>query len=407
MKSRGCGGGAPADSQRERSARAGACACGRGLPGLDGACTAPHPANRPSPGWGEPSGRRASRGGATGARREAPREGGAPRGLVEEGTTVTADRLARLDEALDGHREERRRHHEAREEEASRAGERTRADWHHARALALSERWTERARRCGTERHVSGWCGQCGTVHTHAVGCGQRAWCDECGLRATRRMRRRSLRGLGEAVRRERSQWARLGRQRGREPRPVLVTLTVRDTGDLRADRKAISEGWVRLRAWLHRRIGARPFLLCWEVTDGEQGQGHVHAHVVAVWPWVDIHELSSEWEAATEGRAEPQGLDMLPVPLERGVSYVATYATKGAHLRSVSDRTWTEWQRASWRARSYTASRGLLTATDTPSAPSCCASDGGWWAEVGTRRGPPPPKPGEMVDVEKPPPIR
>lgn len=185
-----------------------------------------------------------------------------------------------------------------------------------------------------------------------------------------------------------------------------MLTLTVRDSGDLRVDRDRIKGGWVRLRAWLQRRIGARPFLLVWEVTDGEHGRGHVHAHVVAVWPWVDVHELASEWEAATDGAAEPQGVDMLPVPLERGVSYVASYATKGASLRSVSDRTWCEWQKASWRARSYTASRGLLTSVDQPSAPSCCASTGGWWAEVGTRRGPPPEKRGEIVDSEKPPPI-
>lgn len=208
-------------------------------------------------------------------------------------------------------------------------------------------------------------------------------------------------------MRRERAAWSRSGRRRGWEPRPVLITLTVRDSGDLRADRNAISQGWRRLRAWLQKRVGSRPFMLVWEVTDGAEGRGHVHAHVVAVWPWVDVHELASEWEAATDGRAEPQGVDMQPIPLEQGVGYAASYATKGAPLSSVSDRTWVEWQKASWRARSYATSRGLLTSTDVESVPSCCAESGGWWAEVGTFRGPVPEKPGETRVSRETEPIR
>lgn len=168
-----------------------------------------------------------------------------------------------------------------------------------------------------------------------------------------------------------------------------LVTLTVRDSGDARADREAIVRAWVRMRAWLQRRVGARPYILAWEVTTGTTGLPHVHAHVVTVWPRIPVRELAAEWVRATGGRAEEQGFDLRTRTVERASRYAAKYATKGVNAQDVSRETFCAWVRATHAKRAFTTSRHLLTRVD-PAGPPCCASDGAVWGGSQVRKGPP-----------------
>lgn len=345
---------------------------------------------------------RAPHGASRRAPSEAP-EAARPLGLVESGTTVTAPETHghfglseaewhRRDAELERWRAGRVAHHFA---IATRAHDiaaglpaegwderkhelRSRACWHEARARTLSEPFCERRDGCGTRRHVIAWCDTCGTVHAIPVGCGLGAWCEVCSHRRRARVRRRILPAIARAERRAVAQWNARGRERGRRPGARLVTLTVRDSGDAERDRRTITDAWRRFRAWLQRRQGAAPFVLCWEVTDGQAGVPHVHAHAVVVWPWLPVKEAAEEWVRATRGAAKENGFDLKNTTVEKGASYAAKYATKGCDASSVSRETWEAWTKASATRRSYTTSRGLLT-EEPVSCPPCCGTEGRW----------------------------
>jgi hypothetical protein len=240
--------------------------------------------------------------------------------------------------------------------------------------------YASRREECGQRRHVRAWCASCGTVHAVEVGCGLTQWCEHCATRRARRTRRRLLAGIARAEREARREWSRGPRVRGTEPRTALLTLTVRASGDAVRDRETITQGWVRLRAWLARRGLRRvPYVLAWEVTDGAGAGPHVHAHAAVVWPRVPLRELAQEWVRATGGAAEEQGLDLRPSSPAKAAGYAAKYATKGMDPRHVSRETWLGWVKASASRRSYTTSRGLTASIDDPPRPPCCSQNGTW----------------------------
>lgn len=65
----------------------------------------------------------------------------------------------------------------------------------------------------------------------------------------------------------------------------VMMTITLAHTGDIGDDRRELNASWKRFRKAYHRRWGSFPFIGTHEVTPGDDGLGHVHAHVVCVWP--------------------------------------------------------------------------------------------------------------------------
>ena len=282
------------------------------------------------------------------------------------------------DRELTGWRAELRERHERRATAAAGRGDGVGATWHRQRADALSRCWTARVEGCDREREVWGWCAGCGQVHTRPVGCGQTHWCEGCARRRARQVRRRIIVGLADAARAERGR----GRRRAR---PVMLTLTVRHSGSPADDRAVIVRGWARLRAWLAARgTPLRAYAGAWEVAD-RGGAAHVHLHVVALAPWVPVRELAAEWVRATDGAAEAQGLDLSPCSIERGATYAAKYAAKGADPRRISRETWLAWVQLSRGKRSFCSSRGLTRARES-SRPPCCAARGAIWGAIGTR---------------------
>ena len=219
------------------------------------------------------------------------------------------------------------------------------------------------------------------------VGCGLGQWCETCGFRKAKRIRRKVLRGFGEAHKRAMAAWSKA---RKNKPGVKLITLTVRPSGEGAAhDRAVITRGWQRFRAWLHPYVGAPSFALAWEVTDGESGSPHVHAHVAMIAPFIPVKLAAAAWVRATNGAAEAQGFDMRFSTSEKAAKYTAKYATKGCDSGAVSRATFVEWVSACSEKRSYTTSRGLLSAVTEPSRPPCCASDGvSLWGGAQIRKG-------------------
>jgi hypothetical protein len=354
-----------------------------GPPPFDANCRAPHGAS------------------LDGATEHEPRDGAArssPLGLVERGPTVSTPNLSGFglppeewearDALLGPWRCSRVETHRVKAARALALNDRSRAAWHDARAGTLTEGFRSRCLDCGQRRHVRAWCDTCGEVHVIPVGCGLSSWCEVCAHRRAAGIRKRILPAIAEAERRALRAWRLDGEPFGQKPAVRLLTLTVRTTGDATRDRETIRAAWVRFRAWLQLRHGARPFVLCWEVTDGATGP-HVHAHVVTVWPFLDVRGAAAAWVRATEGAAEGQGFDMRTSTAEGAAKYAAKYAAKGCHPSAVSRETWAAWTMATAGKRSYTTSRGLLALVDTRSRPPCCTTEGGWGGAQ-LHRGPP-----------------
>lgn len=310
-------------------------------------------------------------------------------GLGEHGPTVIpapgnafSPNMLAVDTLSDDWRGDLRRRHRRRAYAARQRGNHSTADHYLARARSLRERYVPRAQRCGTEVLGSAelGCSRCGLIRGVPLACGLWRWCEECGKRRRGGWYKRASRGLGGALRRAREAWNRRGRPRGERPDVTLVTLTCRHSGSIAADRHTIRKGWERLRAWLYQRDGcALPFVMVWELTPGTDGLGHIHAHVVAVWPWRDLRALDAEWQRATHGHGMTVDVSGSG-KLRRGghapqhaASYAASYVGKGGIDRDCSAELHSEWLRIHANgARAYTSSKALLTAIPPESSPCC-----------------------------------
>jgi hypothetical protein len=241
-------------------------------------------------------------------------------------------------------------------------GESGRAKYYRQRRDASAAPLRERVATCGQGGALTLSC-RCGRrVITHH--CGQVRACAKCARATFARLRRRVVRSLGARPRAARADWERRGRPRGQERRLVLLTLTLRHSGDIATDRERLQLAWERLRAWLWKRIGSPEFVRTWELTPGQRGDGHVHCHVVALWPWLDWRELGREWEAATGGLAVSGGIDMRAISPERGAHYVAKYASKGVQVGEMAPELAAAFLASTYGRRAVTASRKFWVPT-------------------------------------------
>jgi len=202
-----------------------------------------------------------------------------------------------------------------------------------ARAIALDPH--ERVEQCGTRKL---WV-RCGCRFVAVpVGCGQRWLCPTCSDRFYKRQFRKLRRATRRHERAAYQVWRDRGRPRKAHKRWVLLTLTVRHSGDLSADRARLIGAWKRLRQWCWARIGQFPFALVWEVTPGRDGKGHLHAHVAALWPFIDYDEVREEWLRATEGWSTRINIQSAKKGPGGAASYLAKYASKGVELDGMHD---------------------------------------------------------------------
>lgn len=158
------------------------------------------------------------------------------------------------------------------------SGQREYAD---RRYKAIGRRLATRIDQCGTRGKMVA-CACPNSSRFRSFGCRQWWLCAECRKQRQPRLGRRIREGLAARFAEASEAWP--DTYEGR-PRLVLVTLTVRHSGDLAEDRAAIARGWRRFYQRLHRRVGAWSYAGVWEVTPSDGG--HVHAHVACVWPWM------------------------------------------------------------------------------------------------------------------------
>lgn len=244
-------------------------------------------------------------------------------------------------------------------------------------------------------------CGQEGVVVECRCGrrpvpvkCGLRWLCGRCKKRTFARARHRLSKALGARVRASARSDGRPGFQR----RPVLVTLTTRHTGDLTSDRERVGESWRKLRQWLHGRarvqawskarrqfedteetIGQFDYALVWEVTPGRDGLGHVHAHVVALWPRTDWNLLRAEWKRATgDDGAEidlKRAASRDATEVQSAVNYLAKYTSKGVQVGEFTPELAAQVIDATYGKRLLSTSRGFWLPEPPCACPTCFSS--------------------------------
>lgn len=271
----------------------------------------------------------------------------------------------------------------------------SRDGWHAARARGLRRRIGSVLDGCGRWRkgvvRCSGGCeGQGGAIPDL---CKARALCEACAADWAKRLRRRLLRAgvfqehLRAATRRAREKQLRS------TPRWSMMTLTVRHSGDVGADRERIAAGWRRLRSWLHERQGSNAFVLVWEITPGADGVGHVHAHVLIPLVWLDYAELRAAWSRATNGHGERIHVAQGKYGRDGAggaAAYIAKYASKGSVSLGESHAVAAAWYRATYAKRwCSTSVRWWLV--EPPKHCRCCGAS---WEVVLDR--------GEPVEMEK-----
>lgn len=194
-----------------------------------------------------------------------------------------------------------------------------------ARARRLDSPYTKRLDGCARSG-VNVKCGCKGRRDTRWFTCRQHLVCERCQHERARRLGVRIRKGLEAAA--------------AANPHlmVVLITISVRHTGDIAADRKALARGWRRFYKAYHRRWGAFPYVGTHEITPGRDKLGHPHAHIVALWPhrrWGpnapgprDEDDLATLWRAACP---ESTRINFEASRSVKGAArYVSKYISKG-----------------------------------------------------------------------------
>jgi hypothetical protein len=160
------------------------------------------------------------------------------------------------------------------------------AEWAEDRARALAMARADVISTCGKRWRVV----RCGCrVVEMQVGCEQPQLCAKCRRLHWQKWRKRITLAMDTALRAERRDYfATPGhRRRGMKPGIYLITLTAPHSGDLETDRRKMGEAVRKLFKEATRRGWWRTYALTWEVTSGEDGRGHLHAHLAVISSWI------------------------------------------------------------------------------------------------------------------------
>lgn len=226
-----------------------------------------------------------------------------------------------------------------------------------ARVARLSADLVPRLNWCGTESlPVACGCGFVGAKKT----CRQWYLCGSCRARRAPQLEASIRRGLDRALSAEVNRWGAEGAP-GMRPQLVLLTLTQRHSGNLSTDQTALAEGWRKLYKRMHEEHGQFPYAGVWEVTKGDDGQGHVHLHIACVWRYRDWKRIRLQWMRACPSS---QRVTFVAKRRDRKASspssvakYLGKYLAKGSDTASFTPTLRAEVSAAFYNQRSVLAS--------------------------------------------------
>ena len=174
---------------------------------------------------------------------------------------------------------------------------------------------------------VAGTMVRCGCPGKRArwFTCRRHLLCPLCQVKRAKTLRARFRNAIEKAGKRNASR------------RPIFITLTLPHSGDVGADRRALSAGWRRFYKAIRRRIGPFEYVGVHEVTAGRDGLGHAHAHILAWWPWFNwkARGVYALWTASCPGSKR---LRLETARSVRGAAkYLGKYLSKGVNTDDFS----------------------------------------------------------------------
>jgi len=256
---------------------------------------------------------------------------------------------------------------------------RSRRRYWEARAGSAAKPVSERVERCGKEQLGTRACKKCGKADPLYSKCGLVECCSACSRKYYGKIRAKTVDGLNRWIKHLNGVENRV-KTGFKRYSPILITLTIRHSGDLEKDRDAIRKAWPRFRAWLHHRTGAPPYVMVWECTEGTEKDGHVHAHLISLWPFISYDDCIAEWKALTRGDGS---IHFERKSVSDGAKYAAKYVTKG--VKGLNATLGAAWYASSWQRRRLSTSKALFSKESNETL--CCKSK--WvvelWLRVGT----------------------
>lgn len=231
--------------------------------------------------------------------------------------------------------------------------------------------------RCGRKgRELRCGCKGTGTVW---LRCKQHLVCAACNRARSKKLRAKMAAGLARALEDAREQWRREGCWQWGRPAIVLMTLTIKHSGDVARDRSELSDGWRKFYKRLHAHGWARPYCGVWEATSGRDGLGHVHMHVAIVWPWVCFSEVQRLWRLSCPrskvidlGAQKKGRRDGAPTTGKSAANYIGKYISKGADFSTMDQTLAADIVAASYNQRTVITSRRFWVAWERPPCTEC-----------------------------------
>lgn len=220
----------------------------------------------------------------------------------------------------------------------------TQRNYARARAESLSRPYSRRLGVCG-QFGATFACGCPGSAAKRWFTCRQHLMCPRCRIRREHTQKNRIRHALLNQHERmklgasqptgadycdcERKGIACRGRGSGdQRPMAVMLTLTLRDTGDVAHDLAALERGWRAFYKHYHAAFGAFPYVSVDEITAGTRGIGHAHKHVVVLWPYRCWAMLQRWWVKACP---QSERIRLRAAYSVRGAAaYIAKYTAKG-----------------------------------------------------------------------------
>lgn len=207
----------------------------------------------------------------------------------------------------------------------------TETSYHYAadRAAALGRDLQPRLDACGTRGHYIAC--KCPGKRLLWRGCRQWWVCRACRARRLNPLRERLTDSLGLHIERAITGGNRVGVR--------MLTFSLRTSGDVPRDRAQLGEAWRTFYQALHRWMGRFVYAGVYEVTPGTTGLGHVHMHVVVVWPrWVNYARVAKLWRDASKGNSTRISIVGGSNNGRRAASYLAKYVSKGVDTSAMSE---------------------------------------------------------------------
>jgi hypothetical protein len=140
----------------------------------------------------------------------------------------------------------------------------------------------------------------------------------------------------------------------------VMLTLTLKDTGDIAADRANLEAGWRRFYRRYLDVFGAFEYVATHEITPGRARIGHPHMHVVALWPFRCWKMLRRWWLNACPQSARIYFKGSTNV--KRASAYISKYVAKGVETSDWSPELRARALHAYYGTRWFSTSEGFFS---------------------------------------------